>query len=239
MDCDNEKDTSHIRVLPDACVELFINYTSTPIAIIANELHKSSLVTFRMTKAMDVQMRKGSGCLAVCFHPGMAYGFFQLPMYLLSDSVTALADLWGRITTQIEEQLAEAPDNYLRADILQNYLLSRISGSKLDIHIEGCLKQLQTPAYLNTVTELTDISGISQRHLSRKFQKYVGLAPKEYLRVCRFINSLSYLKSHPESSLTSIAYKSGYFDQAHFTKDYKAFTGHTPAEVLKSPHILY
>ena len=84
MDCDNDADTSHIRVLPDTCVELFINYTTSPVAIIENVLHERSIVTARMSRPMDVQMRKGAGCLAVCFHPGMAYKFFSVPMHVIS-----------------------------------------------------------------------------------------------------------------------------------------------------------
>lgn len=60
MECDDDADTSYIRVLPDACVELFLNYTSTPVAIISNKLHQRSIVTFRMSRPKDVQMRKGT-----------------------------------------------------------------------------------------------------------------------------------------------------------------------------------
>ena len=239
MDCDGDADTRHIRVLPDACVELFINYTSTPIATISNQLHKESIVSFRMTKPMDVQMRKGSGCLAICFNPGMAYRFFQLPMHLLSDSTTALAELWNNNAAEIEEQLADASDNHARAVILQNHLLKLLADKEHDSHIELCLKQIQVPGRLNTVGDLTARTGLSQRHLSRKFQTYVGLPPKEYLRVSRFLRSLSYLKKHPDFSLTTIAYESGYYDQAHFIRQYRAYTGYTPREVVNAKHILY
>ena len=84
MNCDEETDTNQIRVLPDACVELFVNYTSTPIAVIENELYKRSIISFRMNRPVDVQMRKGAGCLAICFYPGMAYKFFQVPMCTLA-----------------------------------------------------------------------------------------------------------------------------------------------------------
>ena len=239
MDCDEDADTRHIRVLPDTCVELFINYTSTPIAVISNELHKRSIVTFRMTKPVDVQMRKGSGCLAVCFRPGMAYSFFQLPMHLLSDSTTALSDIWNNKAAEIENQLADALDNYSRVHILQKYLLGMLAGNTQDSHTAICLNRIQSAPDVSTVAELADYTGLSQRHLSRKFQKHVGLPPKEYMRVCRFLRSLSQLKKHPHLSLTTIAHESGYYDQAHFIREYKAFTGHAPGEVLKAKHILY
>jgi len=56
MDCDADADTSHVRVLPDTCVELFVNFTSTPVAIIGDQLYKRSIISFRMSRSIDVQM---------------------------------------------------------------------------------------------------------------------------------------------------------------------------------------
>ena len=239
MDCDGDVDNSCIRVLPDTCVELFINYTDKPIAIIDQELHKGSIISFRMSSLMDVQMRKGNGCLAICFHPGMAHQFFNVPMHALSNTTISLSELWRDITAEIEEKLAAAHNNDTRVEIMQGYLLRQFVFDKNDLQIRLLLKQVQESGGLIAVRNLTDAAGISQRHLSRKFREYIGLSPKEYLRVSRFIQSLQYLKRYPSHSLTEIGYQSGYYDQSHFNRDYKAYTGHTPGELVKTDHILY
>ncbi|RQO65920.1 AraC family transcriptional regulator [Pedobacter sp. KBW06] len=239
MDCDEGTDTSHIRVLPDTCVELFLNYTSTPIAIIGDELHRRSIISFRMSRPMDIQMRKGAGCLAICFYPGMAYKFFHLPMQMLSDTNTALSEIWNDLTEEIEDKLASARNNETRVFLVQNYLLRQLTLGKNELQIAHCLQQVQNTAGFISLSQLTNDTGISQRHLSRKFQQYVGLSTKEYLRVCRFIQSLSHLKKHPVLSLTEIACKSGYYDQAHFNRDYKTYAGCTPGELAHAADILY
>lgn len=239
MDCDEGTDNNHVRVLPDTCVELFLNYTSTPIAIIGDELYKRSIVSFRMSRPMDIQMRKGAGCLAICFYPGMAYKFFHLPMQMLTDTNTALSDVWKDRAEEIEDKLASAPDNETRVFIVQNYLLRQLSLGKNDLQVAHCLQQMQGAAGSISLSKLTNDTGISQRHLSRKFQEYIGLSPKEYLRVYRFIQSLSHLKKYPECSLTEIACKSGYYDQAHFNRDYKNYAGCTPGELAGAADILY
>jgi len=239
MDCDGEADSQYIRVLPDTCVELFVNYTKSPVAIIDNELHKRSIVTFRMSRPMDVQMRKGTGCLAICFYPGMAHHFFQLPMHVLSDLTVSLSDLWNNMATEIEERLAGICNDEERVNLVQKYLLQLLTLDKQDAQVAYCLNQVQLSRGLITVSKLTNNLGLSQRHLSRKFQQYVGLSPKEYLRVSRFICSLDHLKKYPALSLTEVAYESGYYDQAHFNRDYKAYTGHSPGQVVHSQHILY
>jgi AraC-like DNA-binding protein len=239
MNCDDDADISHIRVLPDACVELFINYTCTPIAIIGNELYNQSIVTFRMSRPMDVQMRKGSGCLAVCFYPGMAYKFFDLPMHVFTDTTTVFDSLWKGLASEIEDKLANACNNEVRVSILQEYLLHKSAQSKDDRQVKWCLQQVQTSIDNLSVKQLAGNSGLSQRQLSRKLQQCVGLSTKEYLRVNRFIRSLQQLKKYPEYSLTLLAYEGGYYDQAHFIHDYKAYTGLTPGEVAQSENILY
>ena len=239
MECEDDADTGHIRVLPDTCVELFLNYTSTPVAIISGKLHKRSIVTFRMSRPMDVQMRKGAGVVAICFQPGMAYKFIQVPMQALSDTTTALTDIWDGMGAEIEDKMAESKNNEGRISLVQKYLLEKLASGKDDLQIAHCLRQVRLSGGLIAVRSLVCDTGLSQRHLSRKFQEYVGLSPKEYLRVSRFIHSLDHLKSYPMFSLTEVACKSGYYDQAHFIRDYKDYTGYTPGEVVRTRHILY
>jgi len=239
MESDNDADTSYIRVLPDACVELFFNYTSTPVAIIAGELYKGSIVTSRMSRAVDVQMRKGAGVVAICFYPGMAYKFIQIPMHTLSDTTATLTDVWGSSATEIEEKMAAAGCNEQRVSLIQQCLFEQMAHAKEELHIMHCIRQVQLSGGQAPVEKLSCNTGLSQRQLSRKFQEYVGLSPKAYLRVSRFLFSLDHLKTYPAFSLTEIACKSGYYDQAHFIRDYKDYTGYTPGQVLQSPHILY
>lgn len=239
MDCDGDVDTSYIRVLPDTCVELFLNYTSAPVAIIGDELHQRSIATFRMNRPMDVRMRKGAGVVAICFHPGMAYKFIELPMFCLSNRTIALADVWNGMADEMEDKMAGSLTNEERIGIIQNYLCQKLRCNQDDPQIVYCLNEARLSGGLTSVDRLAHITGLSQRQLSRKFQKYVGLSPKEYLRISRFITSLTHLKRSPATSLTEVACETGYYDQSHFIRDYKDYTGFTPGQLLRSKHIFY
>jgi AraC-like DNA-binding protein len=239
MEADGDADNGNIRVLPDTCVELFLNYTGTPVAVIDHKLHKRSIVTSRMSRPMDVQMRKGAGVMAVCFQPGMAYQFIKIPMDSLSNTTVALSDLWGNIAVDMEDRLSACYNNEMRVNLMQNYLLKQLAAGKVDPDILNCLNEVQLSGASVSVNQFVKDTGFSQRHLSRKFHEHIGLSPKEYLRVSRFVSSLNYLKKYPEYSLTEIAYQSGYYDQAHFIRDYKAYAGYTPKQVLQNDHVLY
>ena len=172
MDCEDDVDTNHIHVLPDACVELFINYTSTPVAIIDNELHQRSIVSSRMSRHSEVQMRKGDGCIAICFYPGMAYRFFHLPMYILANRTLALSDLWKDMAGDVESELADACNHKARAIIVQKYLLQQMIQNECDKGVVYCLRKIQQSDNAMSVNQLVGYTGFSQRHLSRKFNRW-------------------------------------------------------------------
>lgn len=238
MECEGDADRNQVRVLPDTCVELFLNYTSPPIAIIDQELYKHSIVCFRLSRPVDVQMRKGSGCIAVCFHPGMAYPFIRVPMHLFRDATVNFFDLWNGATSELEDKLACIPDDEGRSAVVQDFLLSQLKLEKQDLQVAYCLNKAQLTQGSIAVRKLAEETGLSQRQLSRRFHQSIGLSPKEYLSVCRFNASLQYLSKYPGISLTEIAYLGGYYDQAHFIRDYKVYAGHSPGEVVAASHIL-
>ncbi|MFA4869986.1 MAG: helix-turn-helix domain-containing protein [Pedobacter sp.] len=239
MDCEDDADTRHIRVLPDTCVELFVNYSSEPVAMIEDELHQKSIATFRMSRPMDVQMRKGAGCIAICFYPGMAYQFFHVPMNLLSDRTVALSDLWHGLAAELEDKLAGLSSNEDRVQIVQKYLIQQLASDRRDLQVDYCLNQMRLSSASISVGRLSAEIGLSQRQLLRSFQERIGLSPKEYLRVSRFTHSLEHLKKYPRISLTEVACQSGYYDQAHFIRDYKEYTGYSPRQVINEQHILF
>lgn len=86
------------------------------------------------------------------------------------------------------------------------------------------------------VEELTDQVFISQRQLERGFKEKVGVSPKHYMRITRINEVLKLLMKNPDLDLTSIAYHCGYFDQAHFNKDFKSITGENPSAFMKKKH---
>ena len=75
-----------------------------------------------------------------------------------------------------------------------------------------------------------DIS--KRRQLERKFVKQIGLSPKQLGKVIRLQTALKMLLNEEGENLTHVAYKSEYYDQAHFIKDFKEFTGVSPKEFL-------
>jgi AraC-like DNA-binding protein len=241
MEYNEKKSVTPFRVLPDTCVELFISYVESPVARLGTGTEKlRSFVVFRMSRFMDVEMERRAGCIAICFHPGAAYNFFSFPMNEVSDTVTDLNYLWKDIASELEEKVFEATNNHERVNIIQQYLHIRlVKKIRTDKAIEQCLWQINYLKGQLSAKQLSEKINISQRQLSRRFNSYVGITPKEFIRTNRFMYSLKHLKKYPAINLTEIAYESGYYDQAHFIRECKEFSGLTPGELIASENIIY
>lgn len=193
-----------------------------------------------MSTYMDVQLPPNSGSIAVCFKPGAAFPFFSLPMKELTDNNILLSDLWGKKIDELEESLSICNTNKERVDVIQSFLFQQIKCEPVTKNeYEYCLWQINLFKGQIPLKKLSDRTNICQRQLVRQFNSYLGLAPKMFLRVTRFLNTLDNIKKHPSYSLTQIAYESGYFDQSHFIHDCKEFTGLTPKELVSSGGLVF
>jgi AraC-like DNA-binding protein len=243
LSCDTPGELLPFRVLPDTCVELFITCNGQQIAEVTDNTsqeRKMSFASFRMRSFMDVRMQQGYHCIAVCFYPGAAYRFFSLSMQELSDSATELSYLWKRTAAEMEEKIAGTATDQGRVDIVQTYLQRQfMQQAEVDGRIAHSTQIANDMKGLLSVRRLADESHISERQLHRRFMRYLGISPKEYLSMNRFLHSLVQLKKQPVSSLTDIAYESGYYDQAHFNHEYGVFAGLSPGEVLMRDNIIY
>jgi AraC-like DNA-binding protein len=79
-----------------------------------------------------------------------------------------------------------------------------------------------------TVTELCETVYISERQIQNLFKKYVGLSPKLFARIIRF-SYIFQLQEKKEQNWAGLAYDAAFYDQAHFIRNFKNFTGESPA----------
>ena len=75
---------------------------------------------------------------------------------------------------------------------------------------------------------------ISKRRLEQRFQKEIGISQKLYLRTIRINKVINHIRANENIKLTQVAYQFGYFDQSHFIRDFKSFTGQSPRQFLGS-----
>jgi AraC-like DNA-binding protein len=225
------------RIAPDGVVELVFHYRDPVAMRFAREelvsQPRSALVTLTR-RYVEICPRGPSGFLAVRFRPWGAHHFLRLPVSELADRMVSAGDVWGASIHALEEQLAMAETTGSRVQLVEQFLIARLQPDpKIDAEpivraIWGCGGDIR-------VSALCADLGLTERTLERTFAAAVGMAPRSFIRLTRFLRSCSRLRSGAASSLTAVALDGGYYDQAHFIADVKAFSGMTPGELLGAP----
>lgn len=94
-----------------------------------------------------------------------------------------------------------------------------------------------------SVKSLYDWCGISQRQLEKRFINAAGASPKHFTRITRFLNVCKQIRMRMKQGvnihLTHITQEFGYFDQSHFIREFKVFSGVTPKEFLSNTDISF
>jgi AraC-like DNA-binding protein len=183
--------------------------------------------------------------VTVNFRPGGAYPFLRLPLAELRNQIVSLDAIWGGAAAEIRERLADAPTPQARFALLERLLLARLArlGAEargLDRGVEAALALAQYAVAeiaerrgALSIRALSEEIGVSHKHLITQFQRLVGGTPKALARLYRLRRALDSLDPARPLTWARVAQDAGYHDEAHFNKDVRAFTGHTPSACLE------
>jgi AraC-like DNA-binding protein len=176
--------------------------------------------------------------LKVEFHPTGFFKLFGTPMTLFADRSEEATSVFGKPFCELNERIFNARNFEEMASILNQYLLKQLS--KINVKYLPFDTQLQAKNIHHfSVDQLASNSCLSTRQFERKFLDSVGVSPKIYLRVVRFNHALILKKNFPSKKWIDITYEMGYFDQMHFLKDFKQFTGIPPSTFDFENSIIY
>lgn len=232
-----------IYILPDSCVELVVHFRDpykTTFSDNTTSIQQQSFVVAQMKSFMQIQSHGKTGLIAVRFSALGAYHFFGMPMKEIVNSEAGLRNVWQELAAEVEERIYHAVNTQQRSQIIQHYLLLQLSrNGYIDKGIEFCVNEIKSTKGQISAERLADKVGISNRQLVRRFDKCIGLSPKEFIRIIKFISSLDMINQSKNKSLTEIGFESGYYDQAHFIRDFKEFSGMTPTDYQASSNVVY
>ncbi len=230
-------DTPKQRVIPDGSIEMcFILGDDVRRFTSENEfiIQPRAMVFGQITKPYFVQPTGSVDTFAIRFYPYGFANFIKQPIHKLADCETPLTSLFEeRIAKQLEKEIIEANSTQSRIEIIERFLLNRLADqSTIDTIVKSTiniLSQTKGSASINSILK-EDLS--KRRNLERKFSKQVGISPKQLGRIIRLQAALKMMLNEQAETLTQVAYESEYYDQAHFIKDFKEFTGVNPKEYL-------
>jgi AraC-like DNA-binding protein len=159
-----------------------------------------------------------------------ARALLGMPAGPLASNVVHLDDLLGSAAVELSDRLAAAPGWDERFDILDEVLLRATDLDSPDPppEVVRAWRRLVATGGGVEIGELAADVGWSRRHLSERFRAEVGLPPKVAARVLRFERARNLLSLPTRPSLAAVAVACGYYDQAHFNREFAQMTGWTP-----------
>lgn len=130
-------------------------------------------------------------------------------------------------------RVADMPDQAACIRLIEEFLLSRLYAfPEYNLkRVSTALEAVTLHSHIHT-TQLADVACLSNKQFGRVFAEYVGATPKEFLRIVRIQRALYTLQCQPGISFAQLACECGFFDQSHMIKEFKLFSGYTPAEYL-------
>ncbi|MDO5978678.1 AraC family transcriptional regulator [Flavivirga spongiicola] len=237
-----DNDSKKQRIVPDGCIEMaFIlgddikRYTSEDEFI----LQPRAMVLGQTIEPFYIEPTGYVNTFAIRFYPYGFANFVAEPIKNLANKETPLELLFEeKIAKELEQKIILAKDVKQRIEIIEKFLLERLNDKST---VENIVKTtvnvlLSTNGNAPIKTILKD-DLTKRRQLERKFAKQIGVSPKQLGKLIRLQTALKMLLNKEAESLTNIAYESEYYDQAHFIKDFKEFTGTNPKEFLENENM--
>jgi len=236
-----ERSTTKVcrRELPSGEVPLIINFGTRVRERkggSSGEWHDYGTFTAGLHEAFTTVTADGPGHgMQVNFTAIGASLFYGRPLADLTNRTVELVDVLGSAATSLIARLYETSGWEARFTALDQEIASRIGAARRPPSaVRWACHELMNSRGRASIADLRRDIGWSERHFAVQFRDHVGLAPKAFARILRFHRAVKVLTNRLDAKLADVALECGYYDQAHFTRDFRTFAGISPSALLES-----
>jgi AraC-like DNA-binding protein len=186
-----------------------------------------------VTRRFSIELTGSGRVFGVKFRPGGFAALTGRRVTNLTDRVVAADEALDEDTGPLLREVLAEPDGPARADVLDRFLLDvlhRVDGP--DLRYERLLSvvaEMLADRHLTSVASVCDRCGTSPRTLQRLFRDYVGVGPKWVLQRFRLQDAQRLIDEGSAPDLAALAVELGWYDQAHFSRDFSETVGTPPA----------
>lgn len=201
----------------------------------------SSFLYGQISNFQDLALTEQTSFIIVVFQPDGLYRLLGISARELKEQIVATQDVFGQLAKKLYDSLRylKQPTDKVNALNTFFYELAIQRKSSSPTFLSSVLQHITDHKGLVTVEQLVHYSGYTERHVERIFAEQVGMSPKKFGNIIQLHSFLKLLRHKTaETSLTTISYQSGYFDQSHLIRAFKKYTGITPTEYLNSTNRL-
>jgi AraC-like DNA-binding protein len=223
------------RVLPDTCFALAFRFKGEISYV--NNTHKTKLPQVTLSGLRKsvrlINYASDSSALIVSFKDTGISAFLKEPLHELFEQSTSANNFFpAQEISVIEERLASAQNNATRIALVDDFMLTKLLYRKGDALVSEAIARIYANSGLVKIHDLANGLAISRDALEKKFRRATGATPKQFSSIIRMRTVIS--NKSTASSFLDMALENGFYDQAHFNKEFRLFTGQTPTEFFRS-----
>lgn len=234
------------RVVPTGTMDLIVSLRDDKLTVYDRQDHHrfrsfgGCLISGAHSEFVVIDTASQASTMGVHFKPGGASPFLGVPASELRDEHVSLDALWGAKAAEVRDRLVEAETPETGFRVLEQFLVAR-AARPLTRHpaVAFALKEFESVPHTRTVKSVSEQVSLSQRQFIQVFREEVGLTPKLFCRIRRFQQVVRLIGRAQRIEWADLALGCGYFDQTHFIRDFRAFSGITPTSFLthRSEHL--
>jgi AraC-like DNA-binding protein len=191
----------------------------------------SGVHTGRFTTKLEGQ----GWVFGVKFRPGAFRPFLTKSVATLQNRTIPLTQVFGAQATRLSRRVIRAQTDRARAKVIEDFLLARLPPLDPQIELLGRIAdEIAENRAILQVEQCVDRWSVGKRALQLLFNEYVGVGPKWVISRYRLHEALERLHAPAGINFTDLALELGYFDQAHFIRDFRKLVGQSPAAYRRS-----
>ena len=207
-------------VLPYAWFELFFNLEDSSCG--------EGKYIGQLSKSLTICYQKPYRAVGVSLKPSAGNALFAVPANELVDQYINWSDLDAN--SNLHEKLVEAKTAEAIIFLLENYICEKLKNYQLDQMTTSLSQRITNQSSHRINPSLFSSIGLTRRRVEQRFLESIGVPMGLFLRKSRFDDSVDCLIGGKPKNLTQLGLDLGYYDQAHFSREFKEFAGISPKQ---------
>lgn len=218
------------KVVPDGYPEIIFHYKKPYYIKIDKEwqLQEENLIAGQMRNHFYLRKEGDVGMFGITFQPWAISVLFNYSMNEYVDCVIGIKNEILQFFEPVLQLINSKKSNEELVQKVDNFLYTQLKGkSVLDVEEIDAVKYMIANNGEKSIKQVCEEFNLNERYLERYFKKHIGLSPKFYSRILRFSNIFRLVNENP--NWMDVVYLGGFYDQSHFIKNFKEFTGEEPS----------
>lgn len=220
------------KIIPDGFTEIIFHYGDPYLIRLKKswEEQTKSLFAGQISGYFYLQNTGISGVIGIKLKPTALTHLYRISMDSFTDKVVDLSEI-PEISAALEKKKLGLNNNHDEMASALNLYFQSIAHRYDHGPADEAIEMIFEAKGMLSVNDITSTLYISERQLERIFKKYIGLSPKFYCRIIRF-NYIFQCMKNKTITWADVVHQAGFYDQSHFIRNFKAFTGEEPSSYL-------